>query len=401
MLTIKEAQSIINLYARTFGVEEVDIDHAFNRTLAEDIYADRDYPPFNRSAMDGYAVKSADINNNNINEFEVIENLLAGNMATKEIGSGQCIKIMTGAPVPFTADTVVRVEDTINHSNRMVVKTGAIKAWQNISIKGEDIKKSEKLVKKHQIINASILGVLAVTGKYKLKVCKLPSIGIVSTGNEVININTPVKPYQIRDSNSHTLKAFFKHYNIDNIETLLLADQKKELKNGITKLLDKDILILTGGVSKGDADYVPEVLASLGVKEVFHRVQIKPGNPLWFGITNTGTTVFALPGNPFSVQVAFKVFIEPYLRQCFGLEPIPLLYFPLLCLKNKKTKLDEFFPCQLISKNNLTGLLPISFNGSGDIAATLNSDGIALHPSSEEAINAQSRVALLLWKTEM
>jgi len=398
MLTVKEAQSIINLNAHTFGVEEVDIDHAFNRTLAQHIYADRDYPPFNRSAMDGYAFRSADINDKQINEFEVIENLLAGSMATREIQSGECIRIMTGAPVPATADAVIRMEDTISHADRMIINTGAIEAWHNISMKGEDIKKGEKLVKGYQIINSSILGVLAVTGTYKLKVCKLPSIGIVSTGNEIININTRVKPYQIRDSNSHTLKAFFRHYNIDNIETLLVADEKEKLKNGITKLLNKDILILTGGVSKGDADYVPEVLTSLGVNEVFHHVQIKPGNPLWFGTTNTGTAVFALPGNPFSVQVAFKVFIEPYLRKCFGLEPVPLLYFPLLCPKNKKTKLDEFFPCQLISKDNLTGLLPISFNGSGDIAATLDSDGIALHPSGEEAINAQSMLTFLRWK---
>jgi molybdopterin molybdotransferase len=397
MLTVKEAQSIINSYSCFLGTEEVDIDHAFNRILAEDIYTDRDYPPFNRSAMDGFAIKSADINDKQINEFEVIEDLFAGDIAAKEMQSGQCIRIMTGAPVPSSANAVIRVEDTVNQPGTMHTKLNIIKPWQNISLKGEDINRSEMLVRKNQVINPTILGALAVAGKYKMKVHKLPSVGIVSTGNEIMNIKNPVKPYQIRDSNSHTLKGFFKQYGIGNIETLLLPDKKEELKNGIGKLLDKDILILSGGVSKGDADFIPEVLAFLGVKEVFHRVQIKPGNPLWFGITSTGKAVFALPGNPFSVQVAFKVFIEPYLRKCFALEPMALLYFPLLGLKNKKTKFDEYFPCRLISENNSTGLLPIDFNGSGDITASIHSDGIGLHLSGEETINEQSLIPFLLW----
>ncbi|MDQ2719888.1 MAG: molybdopterin molybdotransferase MoeA [Bacteroidota bacterium] len=398
MLTVKEAQLIINSCSRSFGVEEVEIDCAFNRTLAEDIYADRDYPPFNRSAMDGFAVKSADINDKQINEFEVIEDLFAGNIAVKEMQSGQCIRIMTGAPVPFSADAVVRVEDTVNQRTSMHTKLNAIKSWQNISLKGEDVKESEILVRKNKLINPAILSALAVIGKYKIKVHQLPEVAILSTGNEIINIKNPVKPYQIRDSNSHTLKGFFKQYNIENIETLLLADKKEDLKNGIGKFLDKDILILSGGVSKGDADFIPEVLTSLGVKEIFHRVQIKPGNPIWFGITSKGKVVFALPGNPFSVKVAFKVFIEPYLRKCFALEPAPSLYFPLSIQKNKKTRFDEYFPCRLISENNSTGLLPVVFNGSGDIAATVNSDGIGLHPSGEETINEQSVIKFLPWK---
>jgi molybdopterin molybdotransferase len=397
MISIREAQQFINGYSRNFGWEEVDIDNAFNRTLAEDIYADRDYPPFNRSAMDGYALKSEDLNDKMINEFEVIENLFAGNISNQKIQNGQCIKIMTGAPVPSTADAVIRVEDTTNNSQKTIFKLTAIKPWQNISKRGEDVLQNEILVVKNQIINATIIGVLAVTGRSKIKVCKLPSVAIVSTGNEVININSPVKPYQIRDSNSHVLKAFLRQYHIDDIETSLLPDEKEELKRGIGKLLHKDILILSGGVSKGDVDYIPEVLTSLGVKEIFHRVQIKPGSPLWFGIAETGAAVFALPGNPFSVQVAFKVFIEPYLRECFGLKQKTGLFVALLYPKNKNTKLDEFFPCRLISKNNTNCLLPITFNGSGDITATCHSDGIARHPSGEQILNAKTLVQFLPW----
>lgn len=397
MISIREAQQLINAYSRNFGSEEVDIDNAFNRTLAEDIYADRDYPPFHRSAMDGYALRSEDINIKNINEFEVIDNLLAGNTSHKKIGDGQCIKIMTGAPVPATADAVIRLEDTINSSHKIVSKLNSIRPWQNISKKGEDAAQNKILVRKNQLINAAVIGVLAVTGKNKIKVWRLPSVAIVSTGDEVININSPVKPYQIRDCNSHTLKAFFRQYNINDIETLLLPDKKKELKEGIEKVIGKDILIVSGGVSKGDADYLPEVFTSLGVKEIFHGVQIKPGKPVWFGITKACAPVFGLPGNPFSVQVAFKVFIEPFLRQSFGLEEKTALFVALLCPKNKNTRFDEFFPCRLVSKNNSNALLPLTFNGSGDVAAACHSDGIACHPSGEQTVNAKTPVQFLPW----
>lgn len=397
MISLREAQQLINGYSRNFGSEEIDIDNAFNRTLAEDIYADRDYPPFNRSAMDGYALRSDDINIKKINEFEVIDNLLAGNTSDKKIGEGQCIKIMTGAPVPSAADAVIRLEDTTNNSHKIVSKLETIKPWQNISKKGEDAVQNKILVRKNQLINATVIGVLAVTGRSKINVWKLPSAAIVSTGDEVININSPVKPYQIRDCNSHTLKAFFRQYNINDIETLLLHDEKKELKKGIEKFIGKDILIISGGVSKGDADYIPEVLTSLGVKEIFYGVQIKPGKPVWFGITQAGAPVFALPGNPYSVQVAFKIFIEPYLRQSFGLEAKTALFVALLCPKNKKTRFDEFFPCRLVSKNNSNGLLPLTFNGSGDVAAACHSDGIACHPSGEQALNAKTLVQFLPW----
>src|SRR6185312_1180281 len=153
MISIRNAQQFINGYSRNFGWEEVDIDNAFNRTLAEDIYADRDYPPFNRSAMDGYALKSGDLNDKMINEFEVIENLFAGNISNQKIQNGQCIKIMTGAPVTSTADAVIRVEDTTNTSQKIVPKLNTIKRWQNISKQGEDVLQHEIVVAKNQIIN--------------------------------------------------------------------------------------------------------------------------------------------------------------------------------------------------------------------------------------------------------
>jgi molybdopterin molybdotransferase len=156
-------------------------------------------------------------------------------------------------------------------------------------------------------------------------------------------------------------------------------------------------VIISGGVSKGEADYVPEVLTSLGVQEIFHRVKIKPGNPLWFGKLPNGGVVFGLPGNPISVQVGFKVFIEPFLRKCFLLDALQPLYFPLLNERTKKTKFTEYFPCKISSTQNTTGLLSKKMNTSGDISATMDSDGIAVHPAAMGTLDKNSVVEFYYW----
>jgi molybdopterin molybdotransferase len=155
--------------------------------------------------------------------------------------------------------------------------------------------------------------------------------------------------------------------------------------------------VLSGGVSKGDADYVPEVLHALGVKQIFHRIQIKPGAPLWFGVLPNGGVVFGLPGNPVSVQVACRLFIEPYLRTCFGIKLREPVILPFQGTKLKKTKFDEYFPCKIATDSTFSGLVPLRNNSSGDIAATLGSDGIALHPHDTEELAEGMPVKFYFW----
>jgi molybdopterin molybdotransferase len=162
-------------------------------------------------------------------------------------------------------------------------------------------------------------------------------------------------------------------------------------------VLDKEVIVLSGGVSKGDADFVPEVLQSLGVKQIFHRIQIKPGAPLWFGTLPNSGVVFGLPGNPVSVQVACRLFIEPYLRTCLGLQLREPIILPFLGEKLKKTKFDEYFPCKIVTDTTSSGLLPLRNNSSGDIAATLGSDGIALHPHTLEILTPSTPVKFYFW----
>lgn len=398
MISVTEAQQLICSYVKNPAAELLSIEDAYGSVLAEDVLADRDYPPFNRSAMDGYAVKIMDFENGTAPvKLRVVDTVMAGEVSKKQVGQGTCIKIMTGAPVPEGADAVVRVEDTEAIENEVIFHAVGVKNRQNIALKGEDAKQGDCALIKNTRLDASAIALLAVLGKANVLVYKTPQIAIISTGNELVSVGDSVLPHQIRDSNSHSVKNLLKKYCIKNISSSIVQDDKLLLYNSIKESLHKDIIILSGGVSKGDADYVPEVLTSLGAKEVFHRVKIKPGAPLWFGVMLSGTVVFGLPGNPVSVQVAVKVFIEPFLCKYFGIKEQEPMHLPLFTDKKKKTKLDEYFPCKMVTKGVSTGLLPNKMNGSGDIIATLGSDGIALHPSDLDEIHENTVLKFWCW----
>ncbi|MBL0286557.1 MAG: molybdopterin molybdotransferase MoeA [Bacteroidetes bacterium] len=397
MQSIENALELILSNKQNFGTETISIHDCLDRVLAEDIYADRDYPPFNRATMDGYAIISQDINIGKNNLLKITDTIHAGEAKQFALESGNCIKIMTGAPVPKRANAVIRIEDTHINGNEIHFNVKQLKENQNIAIQGEDARKGDLLIKKGTKLNPNSISLLAVTGHAKLEVYKLPIIAIVSTGNEIVAVESVIQPHQIRDSNVHTLKNSLLNYCISAIQTALIVDDKIALKNTISELLNTDIIIISGGVSKGDADYVPEILKHLGVIEIFHRVSIKPGNPLWFGKMPNGGVVFGLPGNPISVQVGYKVFIESFIRKCFDMEPIEPLFLPLLGEKSKKSNFTEYFPCKLTHENKKSGLAINKMNTSGDISTTNNSDGIAIHPSEKQTIEKGEFVEFYFW----
>lgn len=397
MQSIENALELILSNKQNFGTETISIHDCLDRVLAEDIFADRDYPPFNRATMDGYAIISQDINIGKNNLLKITDTIHAGEAKQFALESGNCIKIMTGAPVPKRANAVIRIEDTHINGNEIHFNVKQVKENQNIAIQGEDARKGDLLIKKGTKLNPNSISLLAVTGHAKLEVYKLPIIAIVSTGNEIVAVESVIQPHQIRDSNVHTLKNSLLNYCISAIQTALIVDDKIALKNTISELLNTDIIIISGGVSKGDADYVPEILKHLGVIEIFHRVSIKPGNPLWFGKMPNGGVVFGLPGNPISVQVGYKVFIESFIRKCFDMEPIEPIFLPLLGEKSKKSNFTEYFPCKLTHENKKSGLAINKMNTSGDISTTNNSDGIAIHPSEKQIIEKGEFVEFYFW----
>lgn len=397
MISFEEAlQHIIS--ARTdWGTEFISIEKGLGRILAEDIYADRNYPPFNRATMDGYAIKTGDILEKKISSFHVIGEQFAGSSEQRFINSGEAVKIMTGAPVPDGATAVIRKEDAVQTNGTVSFTVEQLKPYYNIALCGEDIQKGELVIPQHTSIDFRSVSVLASLGKNMVRVKKMPAVAILSTGNEIKPIDFPVEDFHIRDSNSYSISGFLWQHSIVPSVKRIVRDNVQSLVSTIQSLLEYDLLIISGGVSAGDADYVPSALRQCGVKEIFHKVKIKPGKPIWFGVHPNGLRVFALPGNPFAVQVACKIFIEPFLHSCFGISQTAALQLPISAERKKKVQFDELFPVALQNENGMS-IIPHSFNGSGDISAVLNSAGIARHAAGENDLSIGAMVEFYPWK---
>jgi molybdopterin molybdotransferase len=389
MLDFRAAQQIIKEHARSFGTEKVSIEQAPGRVLKEPVFADRDYPPFNRVAMDGYAIRLEDFERG-IREFQVVEIVYAGQVAAKVLTPGQCYKIMTGAPLPSSADVVIRREDTEEKGENVIIQASVLKPFQNIARQGEDVKSGTRVIDISVRIKPAIVTALASLGKSEILVEKLPTVALLTTGDEVVPVHQPVLPYQIRNSNAHLLKSLLLQWGITPIQSAHIPDREGELLQVLTGSLSCDIVIMSGGVSAGDADYVPKVLEAVGVKKLFHKVAIKPGKPIWCGVMPNGGIVFALPGNPLSCHVTFKLFIETYLIHSFGLQDVGELQLLFSGQRRKKTPLDEFFPVQFQAAP--FAAIPLSFNGSGDILAALHADAFALQPAEQMELGEGEKV---------
>ncbi len=396
MISLEEAIEKITSARAEWGVETVKLEHALGRVLAEDVVADRDYPPFNRATMDGYAVKFDDVHERRFVEFRIAGELFAGDGAEYTLHTGEALKIMTGAPVPDSADAVIKKEEADEHLGDVRFTAENYTRHQNIARRGEDGVEGDIVLPTHRQIRFGHLSLLAAVGKSSVEVVRLPRVAVISTGNEIQPVTGTVAPHQIRDSNAWSIAGFLKHYSIEPAVTAIVRDTMDGLTRLIESVLDCDIVIVSGGVSAGDADLVPAALAACGVREIFHGVKIKPGKPLWFGVHPGGMRVFALPGNPFSVQTACRIFIRQYLRACLHLPVDRPLRLPLGEDRKKRTPFDEFFPAAL-GTHDVTHIVPVPYHTSGDITVVAGSDGIALHPDRTGDLAAGETVELFLW----
>ncbi len=392
MISVDQAREYILKEARPGAVEKVPLDEAGGRVLARDVPADRDYPPFNRAAMDGFALRAEDFNRDPARAIPVTQEIFAGMVGTP-LEPGECAKIMTGAPVPEGADAIIKVEDSSTPAPGMVAFSIAeVNAGRSIARKGEDAREGDVLLRKGDMVSPLAAGTLATVGAHELEVFAPLTAAILSTGDEVVPAAQKPLPHQIRDSNHHSLHHFLKTYGIAPSLREIVPDNPDRLREAAARGLRARILIMTGGVSMGDADFVPEVLADLGVEKIFHKVNIKPGKPLWFGRGPEGTAVFGLPGNPLSCQVGFKVFIEPFIRACLELAPAGSMLLPLGTDRRIKDGREEFFPCSLQTREGRTFIVPTAHRGSGDIKAAARSTGLARQPAG----HAQARTGDML-----
>lgn len=323
MIKVEKAESLVlSNIKKVLPREKVNIENSLGRVLAEDIRSSLDIPPFNNSAMDGYAVRSIDTPGN----LEVIEEVPAGYVAKKRLTKGKAIRIMTGAPLPAGADSVVMKEDTAafggNPKSKIQILNfvkilKAVKHGENIRKKGEDIKKGERVIKKGVILKPSHLGVLASLGISKVKVSKKPKIAILNTGDEIVGINEKLKPGKIRNSNRYSLSGQVLLAGAEPVSLGIARDRKEEIRSKILEGIKNDMLIISGGVSVGEYDLVHKTLASLGMDIKFQKIAIKPGKPVVFGLLNK-RPVFGLPGNPVASMVSFELFVKPVIFKMMG-----------------------------------------------------------------------------------
>lgn len=399
MIDFRKAQELVLQQARSFGMEIVPLEQAAGRVLAETVRADRDYPPFDRASMDGYAVQYADLEKG-IRRFAVIETLLAGYAPKRPVQTGECYKIMTGAAVPAGVDTIIRRENAEESGAIMqlpelppeALPAATLPApadprfpwrpYQNIARKGEDLKGNDIVIDRACVCTPPVMGLLATLGHIRIKVERLPTIGLLTTGDEVVPAGDPVSAVQIRNSNRWLLESALKNKGVALNAWEHAPDDPDLIRQKIETLAANDVLICCGGVSAGDADYVPGVLEAMGATKLFHKVAMRPGKPVWCGLSKEGKMIFALPGNPFSCLVNMTLLIAPYLDACYGLPKRESLGLSMATARKKRSPLDEFFPVMV--HGSPARLTPVSLNGSGDIRLGRQATALALHPAAED-----------------
>ena len=346
MISFEKANNIISeaFNKLQLDIEEINLTDALNRVLAETILSDIDLPPFDNSSMDGYAIKF----NPNIKEWKVIGEIPAGKYQDFNVNELSAVHIMTGGKLPNNCDTVIPIED-IDVANEIVrlKEDAAFTRGLNIRKKGEDLKKGEIAVEKNTILKPQHIAVAASCGKSKLKVFKELNIGILTTGDELIDINKKPDTDKIRASNPYSLYAAVKETNMTPINYGIVKDDKSALFQNVKDILNKrpDILLTSGGVSVGKYDYLKEILEELGVTVKFWRVFIKPGKPILFSIYNNNdhqTLIFGLPGNPVSSLVTYIIFVKRHILKLYGNQTLSTVQAVLKSNISKKDKKRHF-----------------------------------------------------------
>ncbi|MCK5440474.1 MAG: molybdopterin molybdotransferase MoeA [Maribacter sp.] len=383
MINFEEAYRKVMQHTLDLEAEAVGLLNSNGRTLAEDIVADRDFPPFDRSTKDGIVINYSALEKG-VNRFKIEAVLSAGMPQTTLVDTANCMEIMTGAVIPENADTVIMYEQ-LTIKNDVATLSKKPTKGQDIHKKGSDVVTSSVLLKKGKRIGAAEIGVLASVGKSKVQVKRLPKVCVVSTGDELVDVDQVPLPHQIRKSNTLSLFAALQKEGI-MAERLHLTDDRKVITVTLSNILkDYDVLLLSGGVSKGKFDFIPEVMELLGVQKVFHRVAQRPGKPFLFGKQEeTNTVVFSFPGNPVSTFANYHIYFLPWLQKCLGLpqkEKEVLLEEPIRI----KPPLTRFIQVMVQVKKGITWAKTIRENGSGDLTSLAYSDGfICLQPREAE-----------------
>ena len=398
MLTVAEARAAILDAMPAAATESVELTHATGRVLQQTVLAERDQPPFDRVMMDGIAIAFAELDAGK-REFSIQAMQAAGDPAL-QLDAGNCVEIMTGASLPEGADCIVPVERIAMNDGNAVIETDYEAAKdQFIHPRGSDHAKGAHLLTAGSRISPMDIAIIASCGLTDVTCSAAPTIRVISTGNELVAPGEPIEPHQIRMSNGPALVALLEKHGFTKSEHDHIVDDQAELRTRIAEHLEAaNVLILSGGVSMGKADYVPAVLAELGVKVVFHKISQRPGKPMWFGIGKEGQAVFALPGNPVSALVCCRQYVVEALNAAAGLRETPPEFASLAQEYVFKPQLTCFLPVKLISGvGGQTLAMPVQTNTSGDFASLSGTDGYVELPLETTTFAAGTGVVLRRW----
>jgi molybdopterin molybdotransferase len=370
MITFEDAYRIVMNSVFETDNEIVPFTSSAGRILAEDIISEMEMPPFNRSAVDGYACHRKDQHD----ELEVVEVIAAGQVPSKNVLKNQCSKIMTGAIVPDGCDIVFMVEESENLQNGKIRFTG-IEPKLNISYKGEDVRTGDVVLKKTRFIKPQDIAIMASFGHIDVKVKKLPMVGVLSTGDELVEPSVVPDLSKIRNSNAYQLLSQVKRAGGEGMYYGIAPDDEEATFALIRKAINEnDIVLLTGGVSMGDFDFVPSVLKRAGVEILFDKVNVQPGKPTTFGV-HSKAVVFGLPGNPVSSFIQFETLIRPFICGMMGYNWNPERQnLPIAKRYERKTSDRMGWVPVLITKNS--EVRAVDIHGSAHIAALAEADGI-------------------------
>jgi molybdopterin molybdotransferase len=399
MITVDEALNKVLSCTHPLGSEKVSILEVLGRVCAEDISAKRDIPPFDNSGMDGYAVRSEDIQEASPNhpvQLEVIEDLPAGFIAKKRVERGKAIRIMTGAAIPEGADSIIPVEET-KKDGMFVSILKAMSQGSHFRRAGGDVRKGERIIARGDLVHPAEVGMIASMGRSSISVYQRPLVAILCTGEELVDVDENLEGVKIVSSNSYTLAAQVKDCGAIPLQLGIARDRKVEIEERVRQGLRADVIISSAGISVGDYDFVREVLKDLGMEMIFWKVAMKPGKPVAFG-TIDGKLVFGLPGNPVSSMVAFEQFVRPALLKMMGHRQLfrPVIEGILKQDIEKEPGRRHFVRSFVTFEDGRYFVTMTGPQGSDILTSMVRANGLVIIPEGKEIVRAGEKVKVQL-----
>jgi molybdopterin molybdotransferase len=399
MTTVAEAQQLILSNCGPGPIERMALADALGQALAEDIVSDIDSPPYDKAMVDGYAIRSADVRQAGV-VLQVVEEVTAGKVPTRKLEVGQATRIMTGAPLPSGADAVVMVEYTeLESPDRIRVDRVPREVGDNIMSQATAMARGATVLEAGHRLRAMDLGVLSEVGRTDVAVYSRPTVAILATGDELVDADQVPGPGCIRNSNGPMLAAQVRAAAGRPLPLGIARDNEASLRERIAMGLEADILVLSGGVSAGTLDLVPRVLEDLEVRQIFHKVQLKPGKPIWFGRRiqqGCETLVFGLPGNPVSSMVCFELFVRTAMRRMQGVQPLPVFHqAELIGPFHHRGDRPTYHPAKLEFRGPLLTVEPTVWQGSSDLFGLAKANGLSYFPAGERHYAAGETVQVL------